>query len=53
MRVTETGGTIGLIPIEARFQFEVNFDAAAAAGLKINSDLLALAKAVRKGSRRE
>jgi hypothetical protein len=51
-RFADSGGAIGLFQDGTRVSFEVNLEAANAAGLKINSDLLALAKAVRKGQKR-
>jgi hypothetical protein len=51
-RFTDSGGAIGLIQDGTRIHFEVNLEAANAAGLKINSDLLALAKAIKKAPKR-
>lgn len=43
----ELGGTIGLVLVGDRLQFEVNVETAQAAGLKISSQLLRLARALR------
>jgi hypothetical protein len=43
----EVGGMIGLVGVGGRIQFEVNTDLAQAAGLKISSQLLRLARTVR------
>jgi hypothetical protein len=43
----EVGGMIGLVAVGERIQFEVNADVARAAGLKISSQLLRLARTVR------
>lgn len=43
----EVGGMIGLLSEGGRIQFEVNSDVAQAAGLKISSQLLRLARTVR------
>jgi hypothetical protein len=44
---SELGGMIGLVSVGDRIQFEVNTDVAHAAGLKISSQLLRLARTVR------
>jgi hypothetical protein len=43
----DAGGMIGLVTADDRIQFEVNLDPAQRAGLKINSQLLQLARAVK------
>jgi len=43
----EVGGVIGLIAASGRMQFEINNEVAQAAGLKISSQLLRLARSVR------
>ena len=48
---TSSGGIINLLIVENRISFEINVDAAERAGLKINSQLLKLAKIVKEGSR--
>lgn len=45
-RFAEQGGVIGFYKEEGKVRFAINVDAAARAGLKINSKLLALAKVV-------
>ena len=44
---SEVGGMIGLVAVGDRIQFEVNAEVAQAAGLKISSQLLRLARTVR------
>ena len=43
----DAGGMIGLLVADDRIQFEVNLDAAQRAGLRINSQLLRLARSVK------
>lgn len=43
----DAGGQIGLVAADNRIQFEVNLEAAQRVGLKINSQLLKLARAVK------
>jgi hypothetical protein len=43
----DAGGVIGLVAADERIQFEVNLEAAQHASLKINSQLLKLARAVK------
>jgi hypothetical protein len=43
----DAGGMIGLVTADDRIQFEVNLDPSQRAGLKINSQLLKLARAVK------
>ncbi len=43
----DAGGQIGLVAVDNRIQFEVNLEIAYRAGLKINSQLLKLAHAVK------
>jgi hypothetical protein len=43
----ESGGMIGLLTVGDRIQFEIQSDVAAAAGLRISSQLLRLARTVR------
>jgi hypothetical protein len=45
----EDGGVIGLLVEKQKVRFEINTDAAAGAGLKVSSKLLALARIVRSG----
>jgi len=45
----DTGGVIGLVYADNRIQFEVNLAAAQRAGLKIASQVLKLARAVKEG----
>lgn len=45
----EAGGMINFLVVNDRVRFEINLDAASAAGLKFSSKLLSLAKIVRSG----
>jgi hypothetical protein len=47
---TEEGGVIGFVVESNRLQFEVNQDAATAAGLRLSSRLLSLAHSVRRSA---
>ena len=47
----EAGGMLGLVQNDDRLQFEVNRDAATEAGLRLSSQLLKLARAVRETRR--
>ena len=46
-RFARGGGIIGFVLVEGRLRFEINEDAAHRAGLKVSSQLLKLATAVR------
>lgn len=48
----EAGGMIGLVPVEGKMQFEINLGATRAAGLKVPSQVLRLARTVIQGGSR-
>ena len=50
-RFAEAGGVIGLYDVDNRVQFSINLDAAHDASLQINSQLLKLARIVRREAR--
>jgi hypothetical protein len=52
-RFAEAGGVIGLYDVDNRVQFSVNLDQARSATLQINSQLLKLARIVRRDARED
>jgi len=52
-RFAEAGGVIGLYNIDNNVQFSINLEQARSASLQINSQLLKLAKIVRRDARED
>lgn len=52
-RFAEQGGSIGLTTVEQKIRFEINVEAAREAGLVVSSQLLTLATAIHRSSRKD